>query len=51
MSESWQEVTDEIQEETERLRVPGGWLYRTVIYDEKIVPVAVSMCFQPERAE
>ncbi len=51
MSETWQEVTDEVMEETERLRVPGGWLYRTVIYNDAIEPVAVAMCFQPERAE
>jgi hypothetical protein len=38
----------------DRVRVPGGWLYRTVYQDDSTVgddpsrPVAVAMCFVPD---
>jgi hypothetical protein len=32
-----QEDTDEFASKTERLKVPGGWLYRTVMNPEKTV--------------
>jgi hypothetical protein len=51
MSDQWLTVTDEPYETTESLRVSGGWLYRTTMFTDDGEPVAVAMCFQPERAE
>lgn len=52
----WEVVTAEAGEETDRLRVPGGWLYRTSLFPlngegGEDQPIAVAMCFQPERPE
>jgi hypothetical protein len=29
MKKSWQMISDSVKETTDRLKVPGGWLYRT----------------------
>jgi hypothetical protein len=34
-----------IANDTARIQVPGGWLYRTVVGDED--GISVSMCFVP----
>jgi len=39
---TWEMVTEEPHEFTDRLEVPGGWLYRTEIRSY------VAMCFVPE---
>ena len=39
----------EPKELTQRLRVPNGWLYRTIIRGAVGEDYAVSMCFVPER--
>ena len=39
----------EPKELTQRLRVPGGWLYRTIVKGAEGTDYAVSMCFVPER--
>ena len=60
--DSWKHVTDctftrctfkefdvveyEVKGWTERLRVPGGWLYRVTMVDEQ-GPPNVSLCFVP----
>jgi hypothetical protein len=41
----WETVTDEDWETTQRLMVPGGWLYRTKKIDED--NLAVAMVFVP----
>lgn len=49
--DTWEVVRDEPNEShTDRLPVPGGWLYRTVIYGEGEYPasVAVSTAFVPK---
>lgn len=33
--EEWEEVNVESTSYTERLSVPGGWLYRSVVWDER----------------
>lgn len=38
----WEAITTTSSVETDRLRVPGGWLYRT-LYGEN----GVSVCFVP----
>jgi hypothetical protein len=38
-------------EETERLRVPGGWIYRTTDYRDDDGPARFAMVFVPESAE
>jgi hypothetical protein len=39
-------------EQTDRLRVAGGWLIRTTWFDHATKTAsATAMCFQPERAE
>ena len=52
----WEVVTDELNEQTERLAVAGGWLYRATLFDQgapydatrsDAVPVAVALCFVP----
>ncbi len=56
----WKTLTEEGDERTEVLRVPGGWLYRTRVYawernpvmeDTVQTVVGVAMCHVPERAE
>jgi hypothetical protein len=50
----WRQVTEQgsLYERTDKLRVPGGWLYRTQFYHPTTgVTVATSMVFQPERSE
>jgi hypothetical protein len=37
------------QELTQRLRVPGGWLYRTIVKGAESREYAVSVCFVAER--
>lgn len=39
----------EPKELTQRLRVPGGWLYRTIVRGAQGNDYAVSMCFVPEK--
>ena len=38
----------EPQELTQRLRVPGGWIYRSIIKRSEGQEYAVAMCFAPE---
>lgn len=38
---AWQDI----DRETDRMRVPGGWLYRTIVYHDEAV--AVATCFVP----
>jgi len=33
---------------TMRLRVPGGWLYKAVLCDERGAPINEALCFVPE---
>jgi hypothetical protein len=40
----------EPKELTQRLRVPGGWLYRSIIRGAEGKDYAVAMCFAPERS-
>lgn len=39
----------EPQELTQRLRVPGGWLYRSIVKGGEGKEYAVAMCLVPER--
>jgi hypothetical protein len=41
----WEDVSSpETGDHLERIRVPGGWLYRTI---RSKGPIAVAMCFVP----
>ena len=41
----WEMITLGETEETQRLRVPGGWLVRTLICDEGDKAIGVAMVF------
>jgi hypothetical protein len=46
---SWERITyTKYQETTERLSVPGGWLYRTIAYGMDGIP-SVAMTFVEEK--
>jgi|15BtaG_2_1085339.scaffolds.fasta_scaffold121056_2 hypothetical protein len=49
--ESWEGVVrgEPVGQKTQRLRVPGGWLYRTIMGNAGRTPVA--MVFVPELVE
>ena len=52
----WEEIGEDEVSDTERLEVPGGWLYRTLLYEgEKDTVddkwIAVSMAFVPNAGE
>jgi hypothetical protein len=51
MSAKWQKLTEEPYEYTESLRIPGGWLHRSIVYNDDEEPIATALAFQPERAE
>ncbi len=52
MKAEWRKHTESFREQTESLRIPGGWLWRTTMYDTGSgQPVATAIAFQPERAE
>ena len=42
-SEMWQEITTTL----DRIEVPGGWLYRTVLWDDDGTQPTVAMVFVP----
>jgi hypothetical protein len=56
--QKWEAVTSSEREETDRLRVNGGWLYRTVVFGNVVevrpggpeIPqeIGVAMVFVPE---
>jgi hypothetical protein len=49
---NWDEVDTEEGTFTDRLEVPGGWLYRTLIYQIRSDNVvAVALAFVPEVPE
>lgn len=44
----WEPVHKDIADSTERMRVPGGWLYRTSIYgSSETETLSVSLVFVP----
>jgi hypothetical protein len=47
---TWLLVHETTAQQTERMRVVGGWLYRTTWFSSNGAS-AVAMVFQPERAE
>jgi hypothetical protein len=48
-SRGWESLRIDTADSLDRICVPGGWLYRTVIHHnyEGDVAVAVAMCFVP----
>lgn len=52
--QQWSDVTDDGESFTDRLKVPSGWIYRTVVCvssgnsDGKLVPVAIAQTFVPD---
>jgi len=60
MGEQWERLTDEQIDrdgyvpsslgETDRLRVPGGWLYRTRMWTNNDPHVSIGMTFVPDPA-
>ena len=54
MSADWERITDTMSNRLERIRVPGGWLYRTILFGSTPIgsgPVAVALVFVPLTAE
>lgn len=52
----WEEIDTEEHTYTDRLDVPGGWVYRTRVYkddgnDVSDTIVAVAVCFVPDKGE
>ena len=49
MTAAWEDVCDSDEEETTRLAVPGGWIYKTVRVGSfslgQSVTTTVAMCF------
>jgi hypothetical protein len=43
---TWQKVTSEAQEATYQMKVPGGWLYRTIVASGP-QSVGIAMCVVP----
>lgn len=44
--EEWEDVDHNL--DTQRLKVPGGWLYMTRLYeDEESTRFQIAMCFVP----
>lgn len=50
----WEQVNDSGETTTERMRVPGGWLYRTILLDDDQnddqMMVGLAMVFVPGAA-
>lgn len=44
----WENVTDEGGEMTERLKVEGGWLYRSTLWNEEGDTVSVALTHVPD---
>lgn len=48
----WEHLTHDTFETTDRLKVPGGWLYRTQVrhceYGVGVVGHSIQLCFVPE---
>jgi hypothetical protein len=53
MSERWETITDESSNRLDRIRVPGGWLYRTIVFGAgpvgSILSVALAFVPSPPR--
>jgi hypothetical protein len=47
----WQCIIDRTEDVTERLKVPGGWLYRTQLWQvDTPASITVALAFVPEPA-
>jgi hypothetical protein len=50
----WELLTDTASNRLERIRVPGGWLYRTILFGSTPIgsgALAVALAFVPLTAE